>query len=131
MKQTSRNTFVLMFIMSLLVGCASMRSVDLADAMRYPPPPGVAVGSLVKLETLGGETFKFRVTEINQQGLAGSPGFFAYENLRSLKVEGTSNRGAEVGSIILGILGIAALVWAIGNSDSVSVCSPPCETPTP
>lgn len=108
-----------------------MRTVDLADAMRYPPAPGVDFGKLVKVNTIEGSSDSFRVTQMNDQGIGSNDRFYRYQDMESLKVESKSNQSTETASVIMGILGVAALVWLIGNSDSVTVCSPPCQTPDP
>lgn len=115
-----------------LCACASMQTVNIESAMQYSPPRGVDYGSLVVVKTLDGEQAKFRVTEITDQGLGGQSGFFAYENMESLKVERGDRQSVEWGTVIGAVLGIAALVFLIDNSDSVRVCSgTPCPEPNP
>ncbi|MCW8927148.1 MAG: hypothetical protein OQJ84_12890, partial [Xanthomonadales bacterium] len=71
-----------------------------------------------------------RVTVMNADGLGGSKAFYRYEDMASLKVEGPKNSGEDALTIIGGILAVAALVWLVGNADTVNVCSPaPCEDP--
>ena len=99
--------------------------------MRGHPPPGLDFGSLVEVRTLGGERAKFRVTELNAGGLGGNAGFYWYDDLESLKVE-QPGADTDATAIILGVLGVAALVFLVNNADSVSVCSgTPCPHPGP
>lgn len=123
---------VLALLLLNLAACASMHTVNIENAMRHSPPHGVDHGSLVEVRTLDRKTVKFRVTEINDAGLGGKMGFYAYEDMQSLKVESHSSSDTDPMAVVLGILGVAALVWLVGNADSVAVCSPsPCPTPNP
>ncbi len=111
-----------------LAACSTLQPVDLEYALQTAQARGVDYGSLVEVRTLEGERATFRVTEIGPSGIGGKPGFFRYEDLRSLKVEKRRpDRGATALNWILGILGVAAFVALVANSDSVRVCSPgPC-----
>jgi len=126
--------FLRHYLLALLVfnlcACSSLQTVSVESAMRKSPPPGVDYGSLVMVKTLAGEAAKFRVTVINADGLGGKQGFYRYEDMASLKVEDRAAGRGQVGPILLGLLGVAALVFLVANADSVSVCSPaPCELP--
>lgn len=116
-----------------LSGCSAMHRVDLERAVRSGPPSGLDYGSLVELRTLDGEKARFRVTELTPEGVGGAPGFYRYADLERLRVERNRQRGSgDALAIIGGLLGVAALIWLIGNSDDVRVCSPgPCPTPDP
>jgi hypothetical protein len=122
-----RNYFLALLVFNLS-SCASMQAVDVQDAMRYPPPPGIDIGSLVEVETLDERELRFRVTGMTDQGLDGKYGFIAWENMARLRVDpGESHEGKAAG-YLLGALGIIALLALIGSADSVSICShPPCE----
>lgn len=125
-------TFIKRYFLALLVfnlaACSTLQPVSIESAMRKSPPPGVDYGSLVVVKTLAGETAKFRVTVINADGLGGKTGFYRYEDMSSLRVEAPANRNGQVTTILLGVLGVAALVFLVSNADSVTVCSPaPCE----
>jgi len=125
-------TFIKRYLLALLVfnlaACSTLQPVSIESAMRKSPPPGVDYGSLVVVETLAGETAKFRVTIINADGLGGKAGFYRYEDMSSLRVETPANGNGEFTTILLGVLGVAALVFLISNADSVKVCSPaPCD----
>lgn len=129
-------TFAGRYLLALLVfnlaACSAMRSVSVEDAMRYPPPPGIRQGSLVEVRTLDGQTARFRVTDVQADGLGGKPGFFRFEDMLSLKVKNSSPDTSSGLGIVLGVLGVAALVWLVANADSVSVCStPPCPQTKP
>ena len=92
---------------------------------------GIDYGSLVEVKTLDKRTVKFRVTDMNEQGLGGSQGFFRYEEMKSLRVENSSpGSSGEAWAYVLGALGIIALIALVANADSVSICSPsPCPQP--
>jgi hypothetical protein len=127
-------TFLKHYLLALLVfnlaACSSMQSVSVENAMKNSPPRGVDYGSLVHVKTLDKQSVKFRVTTINADGLGGSKDFYRYEDMASLKVELQESKNNETGTIILGILGVAALIFLVANADSVAVCSPsPCERP--
>lgn len=127
-------TFFKHYLLALLVfnlaACSSMQSVSVENAMRNSPPGGVGYGSLVHVKTLDKQSVKFRVTTINADGLGGSKEFYRYEDMSSLKVELPKSKNNETGTIILGILSVAALIFLVANADSVAVCSPsPCERP--
>ena len=110
-----------------LSACSSFREVRVESAMGTTAPPGVFNGSLVKVTTFDGANTTFRVTEITEEGLGGNPGFFRYEDMRRLQVEKGPGDSTDTWAIILGIVGVAALVALIANADSVAVCSPsPC-----
>ena len=65
-----------------------------------------------------------------RMGWGGSDKFIHYEDMASLKVEQEQKGESEAGTIILGILAAAALVFLIASADSVAICSsPPCESP--
>jgi hypothetical protein len=127
-------TFFKHYLLALLVfnlaACSSMQSVSVENAMKNSPPRGVDYGSLVHVKTLDKQSVKFRVTTINADGLGGGKAFYRYEDMSSLKVELPKSKNNETGTIILGILGVAALIFLVANADSVAVCSPsPCERP--
>ena len=119
----------LRFLLALLVfnlsACASMQQVDLpADGQS---PPGVRLYSEVELFTVDGETHEFVVTEINDQGLGGQPGFFNYQDIRELKVRMQQRDNSEIwavlgGIVLLGLLavGISAGAEAAGASSLLS-----------
>lgn len=112
--------------------CSSMQPVDLPSAMRGVPPAHVEFGSLVEVRMLDGRKDTFRVTEMNDGGLGGNAGFYWYDEMKNLKVEQPGVGDEHATAIVLGVLGVAALVWLVGNADSVSVCSlPPCPFPEP
>lgn len=130
----TRMKFIKHYLLALLVfnlaACSSLQSVSVENAMKSSPPPGVDYGSLVEVRTFDKRTAKFRVTAINADGLGGSDGFYRYEDMGSLKVERPEdkNKGSNTASIILGILGVAGLIFLVANADSVVVCSPsPCD----
>jgi len=127
-------TFIKHYLLALLVfnlyACSGLQTVSVESAMRNSPPPGVDYGSLVVVKTLSGETAKFRVTVINADGLGGQQGFYRYEDMAKLEVEARDNGNGQVTTILLGLLGVAALVFLVSNADSVSVCSSaPCDRP--
>ena len=121
----------LLLLLLHLSGCSSWQTVSVEQGMRHSPPPGVDYGTLVHVKTFDRKSDKFRVTEITDEGLGGNSGFYRYENMASLKVDrSVQNEGQTLG-VIIGILGVAALVALIANADSVAICSPPCENPDP
>ncbi len=130
-----RNRIFKHYLLALLIfnltACSSMHTVSVESAMQHSPPRGVDYGSLVQVKTLDKQTAKFRVTVINADGLGGSNHFYRYEDMASLKVEAVNNNeGTDTLSIVLGVLGVAALVFLVANADSVAVCShTPCEQP--
>jgi hypothetical protein len=111
-----------------LAACSTMQPVNVENAMQTSHARGVDYGSLVKVKMLDRSSVTFRVTEITPEGLGDSKGFYRYEDMKSLRVEtaGTNSSDRTLG-IILGALGIAALIALVASADSVSVCSPsPC-----
>ena len=126
--------FIRHYLLALLVfnlaACSTLQPVSIERAMKNSPPAGVDYGSLVQVKMLDKSTAKFRVTVINADGLGGSKKFYRYENMASLKVDQPGKNDGQVTSILLGVLGVAALVFLIANADSVAVCSPsPCSSP--
>ena len=123
------------YLLALLVfnlgACSSLHTVSVESAMQHSPPRGVDYGSLVQVKTLDKQTVKFRVTVINADGLGGSNHFYRYEDMVSLKVEAVNNnQGTDTLSIVLGLIGVAALIFLVANADSVTVCSQtPCQHP--
>jgi len=120
--------YLLCLLLFNLAACSSMQTVNVEDAMQYSAARGVDYGSLVRVTTLENQKVEFRVTEMTPDGLGGNQGFFRYEDMKSLKVENPSaNSGDSAWAWILGVLGVAALIALIANSDSVSICSgAPC-----
>lgn len=114
-----------------LAACSTLQPVSIENAMKNSPPRGVDYGSLVHVNMLDKSSAKFRVTVINADGLGGNGEFFRYEQMAGLKVEASNNKSNnDTWGIILGVLGVAALVFLVANADSVSVCSPsPCVQP--
>jgi hypothetical protein len=126
------NHYLLALLLFNLAACSSLQSVSVESAMKNSPPSGVDYGSLVEVKTLDRQTVKFRVTRYNAEGLGGTEKFYRYSDMASLKVERpeSKNKESDTVSIILGVLGIAALVFLVANADSVAVCAPsPCEHP--
>lgn len=108
-----------------------MQPVSIENAMQSAKARGIDYGSLVEVKTLDRKTIKFRVTDMTQEGLGGSKGFYRYEDMKSLRVENASSDNKDTTlAWILGIVGAAALIALVANADSVSVCSPsPCPQP--
>lgn len=123
--------YLLALMVFNLAACSSLHTVSVESAMQHSPPRGVEYGSLVQVKTFDKETYKFRVTVINADGLGTSNHFYRYENMASLKVESVnSSEGTDTLSIVLGVIGVAALIALVANADSVVVCSPsPCQHP--
>jgi hypothetical protein len=123
--------YLLSLLLLNLAGCSSMQPVSIENAMQSAKARGIDYGSLVEVKTLDRKTIKFRVTDMTQEGLGGSKGFYRYEDMKSLRVENASSDNKDTTlAWILGIVGAAALIALVANADSVSVCSPsPCPQP--
>lgn len=123
--------YLLCLLIFNLAACSTMQPVSVESAMQNPNPRGVDYGSLVEVKTLDNRTVKFRVTDMNENGLGGSKGFYAYEDMKSLRVDTPSSQSSdETWAWVLGALGVIALIAVVANADSVSVCSPsPCPEP--
>ena len=126
--------FLRLYLLAILVfnlaACSTMQEVSIQGAMQDSLPYGVDYGSLVHVRMLDKTLAKFRVTVINADGLGGSENFYRYEHMANLKVESAKSNDTNIGAILLGVLGVAALVFLVANADSVSVCSStPCESP--
>ncbi len=121
--------YILCVLLFNLAACSSMQTVNVEQAMQNPSPRGIDYGSLVEIKTLDKRSAKFRVTDMTEEGLGGSKGFYRYEDMKSLRVENkNSNNKDDTLAWVLGILGVAALVALVASSDSVAVCAPaPCE----
>ena len=122
--------YLLALLVLNLTACSSLQPVSIESAMQFSPPRGVAHGSLVEIKTLDKQRVKFRVTEINDDGLGGKPGFFRYEDMKSLRVETPGKDNGDTLAYVLGVIGAIALIALVANADSVAVCSPsPCPPP--
>ncbi len=120
------------FVLLVLGACSSMRTIDVENAMRYDPPSSLHEGTLVQVETLGGEQLEFRATEVTGDGVGGEPGFIRYEDMRSLKAEKPPESKTDIWPVVGGIVGLALVVWLVGSADDVRVCSgTPCPGPEP
>jgi len=124
--------FLKRFLLSLLslnlAACSTMQPVSVEHAMQNANARGIDYGSLVEVKTLDRKTFRFRVTDMTEEGLGGNKGFYRYENMKSLRVENpAANNKDTTLAWILGVVGVAALVALVANADSVKICSPsPC-----
>jgi hypothetical protein len=120
--------YVLSLLLINLVGCSTMQTVSIENAIKYSAARGVDYGSLVEVKTLDHRTSKFRVTEMTEDGIGGNSGFFRFEEMKSLRVENPAAKSSDSAwTYVLGALGIAALIVLVANADSVKVCSPsPC-----
>ena len=128
----NRIAFTRNYLLALMVfnltACASMQTVDVENAMRFPPPPGIDIGSLVEIKTLDDRRLKFRVTDATNLGLEGKYGFVAYEDMAQLKIDTSARNKGKTADYILSALGFVALIALIGSADTVHVCShPPCD----
>jgi hypothetical protein len=123
--------YVLSLLLLNLAACSSMQTVNVESAMQNTTARGIDYGSLVEVKTLDKKTAKFRVTDISREGLGGKPGFYRYEDMKSLRVENPhANNSDTTIAWILGVLGVAALIALVANADSVAVCGPsPCPQP--
>lgn len=122
--------YLLSLLVLNLVACSSMQAVSIESGMQYSPPRGIDYGSLVEVKTLDKETVEFRVTEITDEGLGGKPGFYRYEDMKSLRVDNPAKKEGSTATWILGALGVIALIALVANADSVAICSPsPCREP--
>jgi hypothetical protein len=120
--------YLLCLLVFNLAACSSMQAVDLQRAVQTSNARGVEYGRLVDVRMLDGERAKFRVTEMNDQGIGNGEAFYRFADMESLKVENpNSNSSEETVTWVLGVIGFIALIALAVNSDSVSVCSPgPC-----
>jgi hypothetical protein len=127
MRAFTRN-YLLSLLLFNLAACSSMQPVSVENAMQRATASGIDYGSLVEVKTLDHRSHKFRVTEMNAEGLGGKPGFFRFEDMESLRVQSEKPAGnGDFWGYLLGALGIAALIALLANADSVTVCSPsPC-----
>jgi hypothetical protein len=128
---TFLNRYLLSMLLLNLTACSSMKTVNVEHAMQQPTVRGIDYGSLVEVKTLDKRTVKFRVTDITQEGLGGSQGFYRYEEMKSLRVENPAAKNNDNAlNYILGALGVIALIALVANADSVSICTPtPCPEP--
>jgi hypothetical protein len=128
---TFLNRYLLSMLLLNLTACSSMQTVNVEHAMQQPTVRGIDYGSLVEVKTLDKRTVKFRVTDITQEGLGGSQGFYRYEEMKSLRVENPAAKNNDNAlNYILGALGVIALIALVANADSVSICTPtPCPEP--
>ena len=118
---------LLVLLLLNLAACSSYKNVRIESAMGATNPPGVYNGSLVKVTTFDRKTDLFRVTRITETGLGNDAVFYPYEAMRKLEVEKGPGDRQQTLSVVLGVIGVAALVALIANADSVSACSPsPC-----
>lgn len=121
--------YLLALLLFNLTACSSFQTVSVDQTMRQGAPPGVEIGSLVKVTTLDRKTDTFRVMEMNEEGLGGSTGFYRFEDMRTLKVDRPSQNKGEAAAWVWGLIALGALIALIANADEVRVCSPPCEDP--
>jgi hypothetical protein len=123
--------YLLSLLLLNLMACSSMQTVNVESAMQNSTARGIDYGSLVEVKTLDKKTAKFRVTELSEEGLGGKPGFYRYEDMKSLRVENPDANNSDSALVwILGALGVAALIALVANADSVAICSPtPCPQP--
>ena len=129
-KTAFARNYLLALMVFNLTACASMQTVDVQSAMRYPPPPGIDFGSLVEIKTLDERRLKFRVTDVTNLGLDGKYGFIAYEDMAQLKGDTSTRNQGKTAEYIFAALGFVALIALIGSADTVNVCShPPCGEP--
>ena len=101
--------YLLSLLLLNLTACSSMQTVDVGSAMQNANARGIDYGSLVEVKTLDKRTVKFRVTDITDEGLGGKPGFYRYEDMKSLRVDNPAANNNTL-NYILGALGVAALV---------------------
>jgi hypothetical protein len=121
---------VLALLLLHLAACSTLQPVNIERAMQGKQLRGVEYGSLVQVKTLDRRSVRFRVTEISDDGLGGSEGFFPYAEMKSLKVEEPGASSDEVWGWILGALAVAGLIALAASAENVSICSPgPCPEP--
>ena len=106
---------ILAILLINLAACASAQKVGLPAAGQLPD--GVELYDQVELTTVGGSTHEFVVSEINELGLGGTPGFFEYQDIRELKVKVQQGDDGDiwavlVGVALIGLLGAGAMAGA-------------------
>ena len=120
-------SFLLVLIIFNIAACSSMQTIDVDSAMRYSPPPGVDIGSLVEVKMLDGRRLTFRITDIYEQGVDGKFGLVAWEDMEQMKVDVSRQNEGQTKSYIFGVLGIIAFIALIDSADTVNICTPtPC-----
>ena len=67
--------YLLALLLFNLAACSTMQPVALPE--NGFAPESVIVGSQVELLTMEGALHRFAVTEINEEGVGGEPGYFA------------------------------------------------------
>ena len=118
--------YVLSLLLLNLAACSTMAPVNLENTIQTSHARGVEYGSLVHVKTVDKRSAKFRVTDITDEGLGGNEGFYRFDEMESLKVDVPGKNDANW-ELVLGVLGVIALIALAANSDSVKVCSPsPC-----
>ena len=102
-----------------------------AHHLYRPSPTGNGISVALKKGLSDAKTDPSTIDYINADGIGTTNHFYRYEDMKSLKVEAVkSGEGTDTLSIVLGIIGVAALVALVANADSVAVCSPsPCQHP--
>ena len=109
-----------------LAACSSLQTVRVDRAST--PPAAVHPGDEVRVTTRGGDRTEFRVTDVTDEGLGGHSFFVPWTEVSRLEVR-RPGANEHTTQIILGLIGLAALIALINSADSVSVCSPgPCPT---
>ena len=121
--------YLLCLLLLNLAACSTMHTVDLQRAVQTSNARGVEYGRLVQVKTVDGQTVKFRVTEMNGEGIGNGEAFYRYADMERLKVE---NPNADDSALewVIGVIGVIALIALIAEADSVKICSPgPCPEP--
>ena len=94
--------YLLALLLLNLAACSTMQPVALPE--NGYAPDSVVIGSQVELLTTEGAIYRFAVTEINEAGVGGEPGFFPYSEIETLQV-----REAGEGTVLVAIVITVAL----------------------
>lgn len=112
--------YLLTLLLFNLVACATMQPVSVPENGRAPD--AIEVGSRVELLTLDGSEHTFTVSEVNEQGIGGDPGFFNYGEIDSLQVKVPGESSVVLG-VVIG-LAISLLFWYFVDEATTATLSP-------
>ena len=110
--------YLLALLLFNLAACSTMQPVALPE--NGYAPESVVIGSQVELLTTEGALHRFAVTEINEEGVGGEPGFFPYPEIETLQVR-VAGEGTVLAAIVITVaLGIL-FAWAIDEATKAAL----------
>ena len=106
---TLNKLIIYLVLITFTAGCSTMQPLSSTDLTTVASQ--VSAGDKVEITRTDGETLKFKVSEISDNGITGDDIFVAYTDILKIKVQQSSNnRKSNILIVALTAVGVLMLI---------------------